>query len=873
MMKKLSMAALTAIGAVGFFTFAYAANPFTISFPIPELGNCGSMNECKTYCDVPENLEACTTFAEGRGLASKKQVEQAKALSAGGPGSCRGEEACRNYCSDASHSEECLVFAEKHGFISKDDAKQSRKFLGATGPGGCKGEECKTYCADPAHQEACVAFAEKNGLISREDAQQTRVQRRQFQEEGGPGGCKSPQECRIYCDSGEHLDECVDFGVKHGFMKPEEAERIKKLSGKGPGGCRGREQCEAYCKTPEHGEECLRFAEANGLIPKEEADQARKFINQTGPGGCKGEECRTYCDDAAHAEECVNFGVEHGFIPKEEATRAKQFARVSRQGGPGGCKGEECRTYCSDAAHHDECFNFAKAQGLIRPEEQKQFEQSRRINDQIKTQGGPGGCKSEQECLQYCTSDSSRIGDCANFGAQFGGMSADEARQRLQEFKDNGGRFGPPPGSERGRAPGFGGPRGESFGPQFGPPPGFGPQGFGGFGGDQGGQQQQQFAGPGGCNSPQSCAEYCIDHRDECVAVFRKGQQPPPQAQDAPKTGPGGCQGFAECSAYCQDPSHQEECGRFGKPGEGERNVPRPIGPPTEFDQDGRPIQKQFPFPGQGRGGEFAPPFGGNPQGGNFDAGSFSKPPCNTPDECAALAKKFIEKNGIIDPSFKPRDGQGFIDLKNGARPDGIIDPSFRPRDGQASGDRPGVKPGEQFGGNAPSKPPCSTPEECAALAKKFQGQNGVFPAPPGDRPGIKPGENGIIDPSFKPRDGQDFQKGFDPSKMTPEQQKAAEQFGNQGGFGGGQQGQFGLPPGSQPGIQPGGQFGGQGQFGPPPGSQPGVQPGGGNFGPPPSGSFAPPSGGFSPPPSGGSPPPPPPQASVWETLRSLFAR
>ncbi len=814
MSKRFSIAALSAIGAIGLFTFAYAANPFAITFPIPELGSCTSVDECRAYCDKSENGEACAAFAESHGLASKKDVEQAKVLSAGGPGGCQGEEACRNYCEDAKHGEECLTFAEKHGFISKDDAKQSRKFLNQTGPGGCRGEACKTYCADVAHQEECIAFAEKSGLIGKADAKQAQEQRRQFQEEGGPGGCKSPQECRTYCDSGEHLDECLAFGVKRGYMKPEEAERIKKISGKGPGGCQGREQCEAYCHNQEHAEECLRFGEENGLIPKEDAERARKFLGKTGPGGCKGEACRTYCNNPEHAEECINFGVENGFIPKEEAERAKKFARAAQAGGPGGCKGEECRTYCSDPVHHDECFSFAKKQGLIRPEEQKQFEASQKIGEQIKTNGGPGGCKSEDECLKYCTSDPGHIEECAGFGAKFGGMSADEARGHLQEFKQNGGQFGP-----QGR---------------FGPPQG-GQQGFGGFGGQQGGPEQQ-FAGPGGCNSPQSCAEYCIDHRDECIAVFRKGQQPPPQAQDGPRTGPGGCQGFVACSSYCEDPSHQEECSRSGKPAEGQRNAPRPIGPPIEVDQDGRPTQKQFPFPGQGKGGEFAPPFGGMPRGrsgeGGFETGSFPKPPCNSPEECAALAKKFLESGNF------PGGQEGLLEEKRGASD------ARKGFPGKSPGFEPGNKPGEDVrpavfprGGN----PPCTSVEECAALRDKLKGQgfkdllpggmplprgdeegdeNNKFSPPPGDRPGMKPGE----------QFGGDRQsQGFDPSKMSPEQQKMFDQFGGQGG---------------QPGMMP-------------PGSQPGMMPGGGNFSPPP----------------GMQPGAPPQGASILGTLRSLFAR
>jgi len=39
-----------------------------ISYPIAELGSCTDKAACKTYCDKPENVDACLSFAEKNNL-------------------------------------------------------------------------------------------------------------------------------------------------------------------------------------------------------------------------------------------------------------------------------------------------------------------------------------------------------------------------------------------------------------------------------------------------------------------------------------------------------------------------------------------------------------------------------------------------------------------------------------------------------------------------------------------------------------------------------------------------------------------------------------------------------------------------------------
>ncbi|MBI2642474.1 MAG: hypothetical protein HYW97_01385 [Candidatus Wildermuthbacteria bacterium] len=525
---------LVVLGVFGFISNASALSIFDITYPIPELGDCQDQGACKTYCDDFSNANACLAFAEKFGIQVTVKTEQVQALQQSGPGGCKGESECQSYCEDVSHLDECIEFGRANGFISDEEYQEVKNFQSQTGPGGCKGAgECRAYCDDASHQEECLDFGNRQGLISDKDLEVARS----LQEQGGPGGCKTSKECKDYCSDPSHINECVDSAVEHGFMTADEAQRVKKFAViEGPGGCVG-EACRDYCEDPSHQEECIAFAEQNGLMSPEEAAIAKKVAGKTGPGGCRGRECQTYCDNADHAEECLAFAEENGLIPQEELQQAKKFLQATQQGGPGGCKGRECRDYCEDPGHQEECFNFAKGQGLLRPEDEQKFETGRKILAVVQTSGGPGGCKSEQECQAYC-GDPSHGEECIAFGATHGGIPEEEARKMLKEFTEGThsgpGGFRPPEDFRRFEEEGmrkfeefraleqeFRGRVEQRFGPQP-----------GGFPGGQG----SGFAGPGGCTSPAECIKYCSENKSECFSFGGPGKPgaTPPQGGVAP---------------------------------------------------------------------------------------------------------------------------------------------------------------------------------------------------------------------------------------------------------------------------------------------------------------------------------------------------
>ena len=253
-----------------------------IQFPVAELGNCGSKEECKTYCDEPDNIEACISFAEESNLMPAKEIEHAKkflAAGAKGPGGCTGKNSCEAYCNNPDNIEACVAYAEENGMMDEEELNEARKVRDAirkgVKPPPCGGKkECDAYCENPENMPACIEFASAAGLMSEEEQRNAQQMLQAIKAGAKPPACRGKEECDAYCSQDEHFDECVEFGKAAGFMNEEEYEMAKKTRGKGPGGCRGKEECDAFCtSSPENEELCFNFGKENGLIPHEQLRQ------------------------------------------------------------------------------------------------------------------------------------------------------------------------------------------------------------------------------------------------------------------------------------------------------------------------------------------------------------------------------------------------------------------------------------------------------------------------------------------------------------------------------------------------------------------------------------------------------------------------
>jgi len=403
----------------GLFAVALPAgaqeNPFNIQFPINELGSCASLDECRDYCNNPTNSEACFSWAESQGIAVERPHDGEEEPINNGPGGCTTPRECHSYCEDERNMEECVNFAVSEGYMSQEEADKILR----GGPGGCQGErECDAYCRNPQNSEKCIDFAVAEGFMTAEEADRIKAHiRGDFDRDFGPG----PIGPGDFDDHGPEINK----------------ERVLEVLAQqgGPGGCANFGECEAFCNNPANDEECFDFAVEHDLFggDAEEIERFKTLRETEGPGGCRGFECKAYCDGPGHESECLDFAVEHGLIRAEEAQRIKGFMQATLDGGPGGCRGRACEEYCNNPEHRDECFTFATENNLLSPEELAEIEKFRGIEEKIATDGGPGGCRSENECRIYCT-DTTHFNECAAFAVQEGFLDPAEAERELRRF-------------------------------------------------------------------------------------------------------------------------------------------------------------------------------------------------------------------------------------------------------------------------------------------------------------------------------------------------------------------------------------------------------------------------------------------------------
>ncbi|MDP1706451.1 MAG: hypothetical protein Q8L36_01385 [bacterium] len=415
---------------------AASAQEANIIFPISELGNCGSKEECKTYCDDSANVEACLNFAEKNNLMSKKEIDRGRqfAKSGGtGPGGCRGQE-CEKYCDDISKIEECVAFAEKNNLVPANELAEMKKVRDAVKngvkPPACRNkEECDSYCSLAEHMEECITFAQAAGMMPKEEGEKVLNALRQGIK---PPACRGPEECDQYCSSEEHLEECLKFSEAAGFMKPEDAAMARKTGGKGPGGCRGK-GCENFCQKSENQETCFNFAKENGLMNEQELKEIEghkqemsKNLLQMPP------EILSCLEQTIGADKLGQLKSGQGMPTREIGDQMRSCFEQNRdklgpppgegkqgefngefRSGPGNCQSpEECQAYCQN--NPQECRSpggeFGPQQG---GEMNRQFPGEQKMESGQEFRPGPGGCQSPEECQNFCQGNPE---SCRDFG-------------------------------------------------------------------------------------------------------------------------------------------------------------------------------------------------------------------------------------------------------------------------------------------------------------------------------------------------------------------------------------------------------------------------------------------------------------------------
>lgn len=341
-------------------------------------------------------------------------------------GSCENKQDCKFYCSKPENRVPCIEFAEQHQLMPKEDIEMNKKMLALgeiEGPGGCMGmEECKLYCDNMDHMEECIAFAEEHGLMLPDEMAEAKKILSALKKGIKMPNCDNKEECDAYCSSPEHMEECMTFSIEAGLMPPHEIEESKKMlaalkRGIKPPDCRGREECDAYCSAPENMEECMTFSIEAGFMPPEEVENMKKTLEAikkgVPPPNCHSEEeCDIYCSQEEHFQECIDFSEAAGFMSPEEI----DMARKTGGRGPGGCMGEEeCKAFCENPDNDIVCVKFGLEHGLLTPEEEERALHMLEFGKQ----GSPGNCQNEQECEMFC-SKPENFPECMKFGIKVG---------------------------------------------------------------------------------------------------------------------------------------------------------------------------------------------------------------------------------------------------------------------------------------------------------------------------------------------------------------------------------------------------------------------------------------------------------------------
>jgi len=356
-----------------------------IQYPITELGNCKNKEDCWVYCEKSEHLSVCIAFAEEHNLMDSAEIEKAKKfIAAGGkgPGDCTTKNSCEKYCDNINHIDECITFAEKTGIISPEELAEAKKVQAAIKKGikppSCGSKKaCDIYCEDPAHMEECIIFAEAAGFISGQELENAKKMLQAIKKGAKPLPCRGKEECDIYCANEAHFEECITFAEAAGFISSEDAIMARKTGGKGPGDCQSKEECDVFCDKIENQEICFNFAKKHGLIPEGDIKQIEEGRQKM---------FESLINAPPEVIECLN-----STIGSEMIEKLKSGAVMPTQE-----MGEKMR----------QCFETMMKQMPIGPEGQIPEDPGMMpVQGMPQDFTGPGGCKTPEECMEYCKSN------------------------------------------------------------------------------------------------------------------------------------------------------------------------------------------------------------------------------------------------------------------------------------------------------------------------------------------------------------------------------------------------------------------------------------------------------------------------------------
>ncbi len=64
---------ISTIFAIIIFTL-FSSTALAVTYPVAELDNCATEEECKTYCDDISHIDVCLNFAETNDLMTSEEI-------------------------------------------------------------------------------------------------------------------------------------------------------------------------------------------------------------------------------------------------------------------------------------------------------------------------------------------------------------------------------------------------------------------------------------------------------------------------------------------------------------------------------------------------------------------------------------------------------------------------------------------------------------------------------------------------------------------------------------------------------------------------------------------------------------------------------
>lgn len=307
--------------------FSFAAP----AYPIPELGNCRDAAECKLYCEVPANTPACWSYGAYVMNVNANQVLGDTTVNITYPitqlGNCASAQECFIYCNQPQNQYACLSYARQNGLVKNDTASESSPsaeiMQAAQTELGCSSKEtCMALCNEQSNMDKCRTFAQNHGL----GKEPTGLSAKVLQKAQTELGCDGTTSCSGFCQKVENRDKCYQFAKENNLIPAAEVEKVQKMqaenqqlleTAKTELGCDTQTSCYTLCTNPANRDKCSALThQFSGT--QNSTGQNLPSVNalnnypsasgggNLGPGGCKTEsECKSYCQ--AHPDQCPGF--------------------------------------------------------------------------------------------------------------------------------------------------------------------------------------------------------------------------------------------------------------------------------------------------------------------------------------------------------------------------------------------------------------------------------------------------------------------------------------------------------------------------------------------------------------------------------------